>query len=92
MKKIDYKYKESRMETKKPVRRRLQLYRQEVLMALRDSAGEKWSDSGFILKVELTTFDKRFYMVCEGLRNVQCLGPQHLYGWRKLGGTGEEGE
>lgn len=73
------------MEAKKPVRRSLQLHRQEVLVTWHDSSGEKWSDSGYILKTEPTCAD-RFYVGCEGLRNVQGLGPQHLPEWRKLGG------
>ena len=37
------------------------------------------SDFAYILKTEPTTLVDRFYVGYEGQRNVQGLGPQHLF-------------
>lgn len=63
------------METEKPARRQLQSRRQGVQgPRQRDNAGERRSDSGCVLKVELMFADRR-RECCEGPRNAQGLGP-----------------
>lgn len=63
------------METEKPARRQLQSHRQGVWGPRQcDNAGERSSDSGCILKVELM-FADGLRVGCEGLRNARGLGP-----------------